>query len=206
MTVSLGTQLAFTLVGVACLLREGGGGQGLARAMIFALVAGGILGAAFLLVQRLGFFGRLARLANAVLGGDRFAKFAGGAARLDRSVRAIYRRRDALLVAFFWHFMGWFAGAGEVWLMLYFLGHRQSFANAVIIESAIQAVGSAAFLIPGALGVQEAGFLAVGALIGLTPEVALALALARRARDVLILAPALVAWQISLGRWLMARA
>jgi glycosyltransferase 2 family protein len=205
MTVGLGSQLAFTLVGVALLLRAGGGGEGLVRAMVLALVVGAILGAAFFFVQRRGFFGGLARIASRVLGGERFAKLAGGAAKLDRSVRALYRRRAALLNAFFWHFVGWFAGAGEVWLMLYFLGQSPSVANALILESAIQAVGSVAFLVPGALGVQEAGFLSIGGLLGLTPEIALSLALARRARDVLVLAPALVVWQIGLGRWLLAR-
>ena len=46
---------------------------------------------------------------------------------------------------------------------------------------------------PGALGVQEGGFLVVGGLVGLPPELALALALVRRARDVIIFVPALIA-------------
>jgi uncharacterized membrane protein YbhN (UPF0104 family) len=85
------------------------------------------------------------------------------------------------------------------------MGEPPGFMRPVIIEAAIQALASIAFLVPGALGVQEGGFLAVGTLVGLTPEIALALALCRRSRDVIVFAPALVGWQVSFGRWLWAR-
>jgi glycosyltransferase 2 family protein len=70
----------------------------------------------------------------------------------------------------------------------------------LIIEAVIQALSSGAFVVPGALGVQEGGFLAIGTLLGLSPELALALALMRRARDVLIFLPALLIWQVAAGR------
>jgi hypothetical protein len=59
-------------------------------------------------------------------------------------------------------------------------------------------------MVPGALGVQEGGFLVFGGLLGLGPDVALALALARRVRDLIVFTPALVAWQLSEGRRLFA--
>jgi hypothetical protein len=37
-------------------------------------------------------------------------------------------------------------------------------------------------------------------LVGLPPELALALALVRRARDVIVFVPALIVWQIGAGR------
>ena len=52
----------------------------------------------------------------------------------------------------------------------------------------------AAFLVPGALGLQEAGFLGLGLLLGLAPETALALAIARRIRDLVVFLPGLLAW------------
>jgi len=60
-------------------------------------------------------------------------------------------------------------------------------------------------MVPGALGVQEGGFLLFGSLLGLGPEVALALALARRVRDLVVFVPALVTWQLSEGRRLLVR-
>jgi len=59
----------------------------------------------------------------------------------------------------------------------------------------IQAISSAAFAVPGALGVQEAGFLAIGAAFGIDAPTALALAAARRVRDVIVFFPGLLAWQ-----------
>ncbi|MBV8653164.1 MAG: hypothetical protein JO255_16990, partial [Alphaproteobacteria bacterium] len=43
-------------------------------------------------------------------------------------------------------------------------------------------------------------------LLGLTPEIALALALARRALDLILFLPGLLAWQIAEGRKLLATA
>jgi hypothetical protein len=64
----------------------------------------------------------------------------------------------------------------------------------VMIEALIQAISSAAFVVPGALGVQEGGFLVLGAAVGLDGGAALALATARRLRDVVVFFPGLVAW------------
>jgi uncharacterized membrane protein YbhN (UPF0104 family) len=96
--------------------------------------------------------------------------------------------------------IGWIAGAGEVWLALRFLGHPVGLVRSLIVEAVIQALSSGAFIVPGAIGVQEGGFLFTGALIGLSPELALALALARRARDIIVFVPALLFWQIAAGR------
>jgi len=75
----------------------------------------------------------------------------------------------------------------------------------VMLEALIEAMGSAAFLVPGAIGVQEAGFLLFGNLMGLTPEVATALAVIRRCRDLILYVPGLLAWQIQEGRWLFQK-
>ena len=53
---------------------------------------------------------------------------------------------------------------------------------------------SAAFTVPGAIGVQEAGFVALGLVLGLDPSTALALGLIRRARDLALGLPALAVW------------
>jgi uncharacterized membrane protein YbhN (UPF0104 family) len=65
----------------------------------------------------------------------------------------------------------------------------------VVIESLIQAVSSAAFFVPGGLGVQEGGFILIGGALGLDPSTCLALAGARRIRDLLMFVPGLIAWQ-----------
>lgn len=72
-----------------------------------------------------------------------------------------------------------------------------------MIEALIQGTGSAAFLVPGAIGVQEAGFVLFGSLLGMSHESAAALAVVRRCRDLLLYVPGLIAWQIQEGRWLI---
>jgi glycosyltransferase 2 family protein len=70
-----------------------------------------------------------------------------------------------------------------------------SLLEASLIESLVQGVRTAAFLIPGALGIQEGGFLIVGTLLFLPPEAALALALTRRVRELVFGIPGILAWQ-----------
>jgi uncharacterized membrane protein YbhN (UPF0104 family) len=94
-----------------------------------------------------------------------------------------------------WQLAGWLLGAGEIWLALSFLGQQRSVLDAVAIEALIQAVSSAAFIVPAALGVQEGAFVVIGAALGIDAASALALATARRLRDVIIFFPGLIAWQ-----------
>ena len=61
-----------------------------------------------------------------------------------------------------------------------------SWSDALVLESLGQAIRGAAFAIPGSLGVQEGGYLLLAPLAGLPPEAALALSLAKRAREVLL--------------------
>ena len=115
--------------------------------------------------------------------------------RFDQALRAVYARRRDIVACFSWQLGGWLLGAGEIWLALHFLGQQRSVLDAVVIEALIQAVSSAAFIVPGALGVQEGGFVLIGAMLGIDATTALALATARRLRDVIIFFPGLIAWQ-----------
>ena len=99
--------------------------------------------------------------------------------------------------------MGWLVSSGEIWIALKCFGHPLGIVDAVVITATIEAASSSAFLVPGALGVQEGSFLVIGSLLGLSQEEALALALVRRARDVLVYGPALALWQLGEGRRLI---
>jgi uncharacterized membrane protein YbhN (UPF0104 family) len=83
-------------------------------------------------------------------------------------------------------------GTVEVWLILRLLGSAVSWSDALMLESLGQAIRGAAFAIPGALGVQEGGYLLLAPLVGLRPDVALALSLAKRARELLLGIPGLL--------------
>jgi uncharacterized membrane protein YbhN (UPF0104 family) len=72
------------------------------------------------------------------------------------------------------------------------LAHPLSWGDALLLESLGQAIRGAAFAIPGALGVQEGGYLLLAPLVGLPPDVALAVSLAKRARELLLGVPGLL--------------
>ena len=191
MAISILSQLGFALLGLALLAWAGAGiGWG---SIALGMLGGVALAGGFILAQRADILSRLARGLNAIAAG-RFSGFAAHSERIDRMTRRLWRVRGAIAGCFLWQLAGWLAGALEIWLALYFLGHPVGLAEAVAIEAMIQAVSSAAFLVPGALGLQEAGFLGLGLLLGLPAEVAAALAIARRLRDLIVFLPGLLAW------------
>ena len=194
-TLVVATQVVFTLVGIALLLAH----LGFTRLTLVA-AAGAALTTALLAVtlvlQRSSPFTLLARLSGRIAGADRQALTAGAAA-IDAGVVDLYRDRRPILASAAWHLVAWFVGAGEVWLALTFLGHPVPLHTAVLLESLGQAVRTGFFLVPGALGVQEGGFVLHGRALGLAPDTALALSLTRRVRDVALGLPGLAAWQLA---------
>ena len=95
-------------------------------------------------------------------------------------------------------------GSAEVYTALAFMGRPVDWAEALLIESLVHAVRGAAFAVPGALGAQEGGLIVVCALFGIPPDQALALSLVKRAADLALGLPGLLAWQIAEGRRLRA--
>ncbi len=194
MALSILSQFAFALLGIAFLQAQGA--DSLTMHLTLALIGLAVLGGIFIAAQHAGLFEKIMRLVNRLAAG-RFEEAIGHSARIDRAVQAMYGRRGAILSCLFWQLAGWIAGAAEIWLALWFLGHPVDIVDAIIIEAVIQAVASAAFLIPGALGVQEAAFMLIGAALGLGPAPALALAAARRLRDCVVFMPGLISWQMA---------
>jgi putative membrane protein len=96
--------------------------------------------------------------------------------------------------------MGLTVGCLETWLALRWLGHPLSIEGALILESTTLAIRSLLFIAPAGLGVQEAGLVGVGYMLGLSGDVAVALSLAKRMREILFGLPALAAWYMMTRR------
>jgi phosphatidylglycerophosphate synthase len=105
-------------------------------------------------------------------------------------------RADRVIAGIGFHLAAWMLGTGEVWVALRFMGHPIGLAEAVALESLGQAITSAGFMVPAALGVQEAAYVAVGGALGLPVELALSVSLVKRIRQVLLGLPALFGWQL----------
>jgi glycosyltransferase 2 family protein len=196
--LTLISQLMFTMIGIGFLFAHAASGTlRLAADLAWGIVALTPLLVLFALVQHASPFERITRMLNHATSG-KLTALVGQSVQVDQSIKLIWRRRGVVLrYLFFWQPLQCVLTALEIWLALIFLGAQVSFAEAVVIESLIQAVSSAAFFVPGGLGVQEGGFILIGGALGLDPATCLALAGARRIRDLLVFLPGLFAWQLA---------
>jgi len=202
-TLTVATQILFTLLGLLLLLWHLGSG-GVAGSVLAGAAVMSLAIAGFYQVQKRGLFSLLTGLLNRIAGRPDWQGLAGGARALDDMIATLYQQRRALYQSAALHLLAWLVGIGEVWLALHFLGTPVGLVEAALLESLGRAVRTAAFAIPGAVGVQEGGFIVFGALLGLPAGAALALALAKRVRELLLGLPGLLAWQIESGRAALA--
>ncbi len=210
LTLGLVSLVVFILGGALLILVQGGGEspdqvEGLAGPLAGGLGVIALMIAALLAVQRGGLIRAAAGLLERHAEGRVWQAVAGGAAALHHELAALYRRRGPVVRSLAWRMAAWLGGAAETWVALAVLGHPAGPAEALILESMVQLARNAGFVVPGALGVQEGGLVLAGGLVGLGPEVALALSLVRRVRDLMLGLPALLAWQVAEGRLLWRR-
>lgn len=196
-TAGLVTEVLFVLLGLFFLFQEDARTAlpVLIAIAIFALILGG-----FYVAQRKGLFERATGLLARRIGGEKGFGVVSRAAALDGALARIYRSHRRFLACCAWRAAGWVLGAGEVYLALIFLGHPVSLGAAIMMESIGQGVRSAAFLVPGAIGLQEGGFILLGKAAGLGPDVGLSMALLKRGRELLLGIPGLLWWQAMEGK------
>jgi putative membrane protein len=206
-TVGAGTQLIFVLAGVALLAARpsSGASTAAARAVMIGVAVFAVAIAAFVLVQHNSMFGLFVRLARRVAPAKWLSGFAAHASAIDGAVTDTYGRRLDFLGACALRLVGWTAGAGETWLVMVFLGRPFSLTDAFILESFSSGVRAAAFMVPGALGALEGGIVVFGALFGLPADMALAISLSKRVRELALGLPGLLAWQWAEGHHLLRR-
>lgn len=111
---------------------------------------------------------------------------------LDRLVEGDRRTLAALAC----HTLAWVLGAAETWVIFRLMGVAVTGPGAFIIDALYCGLRTFGFAVPGALGVQEAGYMLACALLGIPAAPAIALSLIRRVRELLIGIPALSAWQL----------
>ena len=201
MTTEMASQLLFTFFGLAAMASLLLGAHG---AALRPAVLGGT--AALIAIIVLIIFGQrplltlASKLARRVL-----PAAATGLDAVDAELSRIYSHRRHITLSFLFNFAGWAASAAGAWILLRLIGVPLPLLWVLAIESLIFTVRSIAFAVPGALGFQEAAYVLVGPLFGLPPETALALSVAKRARDVAIGIPALLGWQLLEARAVLAR-
>jgi len=125
---------------------------------------------------------------------------------LHEELMRLYGRWRAIGESTLLHLVACLLGTVETWLVLYAMGAQVSWEDAFVIESLGQAARSIGFAVPGALGVQEAGYILVCGLFGVDPGTAIAMSMVKRARELAVGLPGLVAWQWAEGKRLLRRA
>ncbi len=199
-------QIIFALVGVALLAtRAGLAVRGAHSAVSTSLLVGGILLVVpvtlFYLVQRRGLFSKSMRAIARLSGKRDWSQLTSRAEAIDLAVEKMYGEGGRTLASFTLSLAGWLVGTGEVYLILKLIGAPVGWAGALLLESLGQAIRGAAFAVPGALGVQEGGYLLLAPFVGLQADTALALSLAKRAREILLGLPGLLYLYVSERGW-----
>jgi putative membrane protein len=203
LTLELLSQIVFTLFGLALLITWYQGLQ-IGPWLVTGIAVSALAAAGFVLAQRKGLFRLLERLPQTL-----DLKWAWtvlpDAEGIQAGIQTIYQHRARVLASGGLHLGGWAVGAGEAYVGLYFMGHAIAWSDALILESIAFALRTAAFVVPARLGIQEGGYILLGAMFGLSPEVALALSLLKRGREIATGLPCLIIWQSVESRRLWSR-
>ena len=196
-TTELMAQIVFILIGIALCIEQLRGSATTAP-YVDGLILGTLLLvpgiAAFVVLQQRG-----SQLARNLAGRFLPAAIEHTTAFSDQ-MRAMYDSKTRLAASSTIHLLSWVASAGLIWISVRLIGGHIDFFSCIAIEALLAALRSATVFIPAAIGVQEAGYAALMPLFGLGPEIGLAVSLLKRARDIVIGVPVLLAWQAFEGR------
>jgi putative membrane protein len=146
---------------------------------------------------------RMQKLLRPILAG---ALSPGSAAAFDAQLRSALDRRGRLGLSGALQLLALISGSFEIWWALKLFGHPIDAGAAIALESMTLTVRHLAFVVPAGLGVQEAGLVIFGHALGIDSELALAVSMAKRLREVIWGLPSLISWQWLEGRRLHRRA
>lgn len=191
-TTEMMAQIGYIGIGLA-ILRERAPHTAVTVSLINTLLAvlaiGAVAGAIFIFLQNKGSWitDKLA---------DRFLpKTIAHAAAVADSLRTIYGAPVRVILSIAIHFVGWIGSALATWIAFRLIGADVDLLAMIALDSLVYAIRSTGFFVPNALGVQEAAYVLLGPLLGIRPDLALAVSLLRRARDIAIGIPVLLVWQ-----------
>lgn len=199
-TTELAAQLVYTLYGVGALALILASTPTDANLLILAATG---LGASIAVMIAFTFLQRPLLVFAARIAGTILPESAAALITIKGELDAIYARRGRVIASFLLHILTWVGSGAGAAIALHLIGAPLPLGDVIIIEALIFTLRTAAFLVPGAIGLQEGAYLLLAPLFGLAPEAALALSLLKRARDLAIGVPVMIAWQFAEGRGLV---
>jgi putative membrane protein len=203
MTVQVVVLICWGVIGVAALVASGNEGTlfwpAVGGAAVLAVAA-----SLFLYLQHAGLVGTFALRMAGKLKSERWRGITDGAAHLDRTIREIYERPGRIVLSGAIRCCTRSVMAIELWLAGWLMHHPIAAIDAVMFIGVVGTVRAMTFILPGGWGLQEGAYVLLGHLVGVSPDIALALSLASRARELILGVPALLVWHVSEGRGLIA--
>ena len=195
-TVNSLAQVPFLLVAVGLLVER----HFLPPTLERIILAASIVISAFMILVLAALHSRLLAAVHARLERSHWSRF-------DRALRALEDIEGRLFffmrasprrfaVSYTLAFVTWIFGAVEMFILFRFLGYPISFADAWMIEGIVSIARSVSFFVPAHLGFQDGAIALLGGGLTGAPEVGVAIALARRARE--------LAWSaigLAIGGW-----
>ena len=182
------------LVGV-CLLVYLTNSSELARYAFAGFIILAACSIGFLYAQKAGLLGILASLGGKWIKTAAWEGITFNAREVDTTVADIYRHRPKIALAVILRTTALLLQTAEVWLACHLLGHPIGILEAVMLKSLTSTLSDIAFIIPNAYGIQEGAYILIGALLALPADVALAVSLALRIRDLALDPAGLLALQ-----------
>jgi uncharacterized membrane protein YbhN (UPF0104 family) len=174
----------FALIGVILVLRANLLPKSLETIMLIATIVLAVLMLLALVALHMRWLNAATRRLERSRWGGRLSRFITALDDVEHQMFTYVRRHPGNFVgSLIFFFMNWVGGAVEVWLILYLIGAKVSFANAWVIESGIVLIRSGTFFIPAHIGSLEAVTVLITAAFTGSSEIGLALALVRRARE-----------------------
>jgi len=182
-TVNSLAQVPFLLVAVGLLVHR----HLLPATLEQIILAASLVISGFMVLVLVALHSRLLAALHARLERSRWRRFDSALRVLeDIEGRLFFFVRESpkrFAVSFALAFSTWMAGAVEMMIIFHVLGHPISFTDAWMVEGIVSIARSVSFFIPAHLGIQDGAIaLLAGALTG-APDVGIAVALARRARE-----------------------
>lgn len=159
----------------------------------------------FIFIQKAGIFGFMTKVGGSLIKTDSWEGISQNAKKVDENLKQIYQDKRRILLATVIKTTGYMLQTGELWLACYLLGIPLDLGEALMLKSLTATISDVAFVIPNAYGIQEGAYIMVGALLGIKPELALAVSLAIRVREISVDPAGLLVWHQIETRRLLKR-
>jgi glycosyltransferase 2 family protein len=198
-TTELLAQIAYAVLGVAMLVAyapQTSRVASLTRVAVTGAVVASIAAVVFIVLQRYG--------ERVTVKLPTWLRSRGYTGAVTSALSALYRSPLRVTASGLLHLAGWLGNACVAWIAFQLIGAHVSLGAVIAIESLVYAARSAAVFIPNALGVQEGAYVLLAPLFGVGTELALAVSVLKRARDITLGVPVLLVWQAAEGRRVIA--